>query len=146
MPAAHQDMAPIGCLHPPCSRQCVPRCARLMCNWRQISSVPLSPRTTSALASPCTHELGSHTACLEKGPREHGNRRKEESWKISPGSGSVSRQGGQWGASHPVPGQAVPGGAGSGHAMLCPRMPNRAEPNCAKPNCAMLSHAKLGLW
>lgn len=87
-------------------------------------------------------------ADLEKGPREHGNQWEEESWKMSPGSGSSSsRQGEQQGAMPSC--QAMPNCLGSGYVILCPRMSSRAEHthamlSCASPGCAKPCHAKLG--
>lgn len=68
---------------------------RSMYDQRRNGSVPLSPCGTSALASPHAREPGSHAARLEKGLGEYRNWWKEVSWKISPGSGSISRQGAQ---------------------------------------------------
>lgn len=133
------------------SGRCMTRGGTALCPCPHVAHLPW--------LSPHAHEPGSHAARLEKGLGEYRNWWKEVSWKISPGSGSISRQGAQQRASHPMPGRAVPNRTGSGHAMLCPRMPNRAEPNCAmlshamlscallscaSPGCAEPSHAKLG--
>lgn len=131
------------CAHP--SATAVTGCLGSMCDQREKSLVLLSPPSLTALASPRAHELGSHAARPEKGPRDHGKRRKGESWKISPGSGSTSREGGQQGASRPVLGWAVPSHTQSGHAKLHPRMPNQADPNCTMWSHAGRNHAVLSL-
>lgn len=99
-------------------------------------SCPLTARL------PWLSHAPTNQADAEKGPREHRNQREEESWKMSPGSGSSSRQGEQQGAMPSC--QAMPSCTGSGDATLCPRMPNWAEHIHAMLSCAKPCHGKLG--
>lgn len=64
---------------------------RLMCDQRWDCSVSLS----LPARLPWPNHAPVNQADPEKGPREHRNQREEESWKMSPGSGSSSRQGEQ---------------------------------------------------
>lgn len=133
MSAAHQDTALGGCLCPPRSRQ---RCHGAAGQGVTENKLLCAPVPTQPICPGFTHHAPPRTRqphCMPgKRPREAQEPWKEASWKMSLGSGSISRQGGH--GKHPCLHQAE-----QCPAEQCPRMPNQAE-----PNCAVLCHAKLG--